>query len=343
MALGMKIPEVSKVRKKVISPSLPFPLCVYTYLSLRLEAKFGVSAYLQEEMLAFHEAHFSLAGVGDFTGRFLFHSLSGIRKGKGEGRGRADGYDDDGGGGPFEDLGGFGLDGHDRIHELLRRGYDDGDGGSGREGLALGGELEGEQDQSRYQQEDREQEQEWYGPGEGNRDGYDEWYDDDEEEDDGLGYYPDGVKRTLTDDQIAIFRHSEMEALKRAAGKKAEAEANRKSFAGAAGETAAREEGRGSAKRKAELSDGEEEEEGEISSATPPLLVPTEKKSKKRRKKRKNGLKDGEEPVDLRKRTWDVVDTGLATLDYGEEEGEDGGARGGEGRAVQRRTVSYDD
>ncbi|KAH0292313.1 hypothetical protein M436DRAFT_78940 [Aureobasidium namibiae CBS 147.97] len=33
--------------------------------------------------------------------------------------------------------------------------------------------------------------------------------------DDGLGYYPDGVKRTLTDDQIAMFRHSEIQALLR--------------------------------------------------------------------------------------------------------------------------------
>ena len=36
-----------------------------------------------------------------------------------------------------------------------------------------------------------------------------------EEEDDGLGYYDDGVKRTLTDEQIAIFRHSEVEELRR--------------------------------------------------------------------------------------------------------------------------------
>lgn len=35
------------------------------------------------------------------------------------------------------------------------------------------------------------------------------------EDDDGLGYYPDGVKRTLTDDQIAIFRHSEIYSLVR--------------------------------------------------------------------------------------------------------------------------------
>ncbi|KAF2436497.1 hypothetical protein EJ08DRAFT_674392 [Tothia fuscella] len=36
-----------------------------------------------------------------------------------------------------------------------------------------------------------------------------------EEEDDGLGYYPDGNKRTLTDEQVAIFRHSEIERMVR--------------------------------------------------------------------------------------------------------------------------------
>ncbi|KAF1944056.1 hypothetical protein EJ02DRAFT_420636 [Clathrospora elynae] len=35
------------------------------------------------------------------------------------------------------------------------------------------------------------------------------------EEDDGLGYYPDGTKRTLTDEQIAMFRHSEIHAILR--------------------------------------------------------------------------------------------------------------------------------
>ncbi|KAL1311636.1 hypothetical protein AAFC00_001746 [Neodothiora populina] len=35
------------------------------------------------------------------------------------------------------------------------------------------------------------------------------------EEDDGLGYYPDGVKRTLTDDQIAMFRHTEVQVILR--------------------------------------------------------------------------------------------------------------------------------
>lgn len=32
---------------------------------------------------------------------------------------------------------------------------------------------------------------------------------------DDLGYYPDGAKRTLTDEQIAIFRHSEIESILR--------------------------------------------------------------------------------------------------------------------------------
>lgn len=40
--------------------------------------------------------------------------------------------------------------------------------------------------------------------------------DADAAEEDDLGYYPDGVKRTLTDDQIAMFRHSEIQALVRA-------------------------------------------------------------------------------------------------------------------------------
>ena len=40
---------------------------------------------------------------------------------------------------------------------------------------------------------------------------------------DDLGYYPDGVKRTLTDEQIAIFRHSEIQAILRERRHKAEA------------------------------------------------------------------------------------------------------------------------
>ncbi|KAJ5472313.1 hypothetical protein N7530_006314 [Penicillium desertorum] len=39
--------------------------------------------------------------------------------------------------------------------------------------------------------------------------------ENDETTDEDLGYYPDGVKRTLTDEQIRIFRHSEIHALLR--------------------------------------------------------------------------------------------------------------------------------
>ena len=38
-------------------------------------------------------------------------------------------------------------------------------------------------------------------------------FEDHYQEDDGLGYYDDGVKRTLTDEQIAMFRHSEIQAI----------------------------------------------------------------------------------------------------------------------------------
>jgi len=44
--------------------------------------------------------------------------------------------------------------------------------------------------------------------------------DDDE---DALGYYADGTKRTLTDEQIAMFRHSEIQALVRARRRRQEA------------------------------------------------------------------------------------------------------------------------
>ncbi|KAL8768181.1 MAG: hypothetical protein Q9203_004694 [Teloschistes exilis] len=45
-----------------------------------------------------------------------------------------------------------------------------------------------------------------------------EWQEDRQEQQqevDDLGYYPDGVKRTLTDEQIAMFRHSEISRLLR--------------------------------------------------------------------------------------------------------------------------------
>ncbi len=140
-----------------------------------------------------------------------------------------------------------------------------------------------------------------------------------EEEDDGLGYYPDGVKRTLTDEQIAIFRHSELEALRRA-----------------------RESSSGTKHTKEDAV--HDLSEGEVSSPTPTAAASAKKSKKRKRGKAKNHnthhnqSKQGGEPIDLRKRTWDVVDTGLATLDYGEEDNQPV-----EARAIQRRHISYDD
>ncbi|KAK1636145.1 hypothetical protein BDP81DRAFT_394784 [Colletotrichum phormii] len=104
-------------------------------------------------------------------------------------------------------------------------------------------------------------------------------------EEDDLGYYNDGVKRTLTDDQIAMFRHSELETIKR------------------------EQERRSTAVRQA----GETGEDGNLTVAE--SSRPPGKSAKNKKKKRGKGK--GQEPKpDLRKRTWDVVESGLDTLDY---------------------------
>ncbi|RCI12161.1 hypothetical protein L249_0245 [Ophiocordyceps polyrhachis-furcata BCC 54312] len=102
------------------------------------------------------------------------------------------------------------------------------------------------------------------------------------DDDDGLGYYADGVKRTLTDEQIEIFRQSELRELLR---EQQPAVAERPK-------------------------PDEADEAVEHRSST---------RGVKRKKKGKyNGTsKPRYEPKpDLRKRTWDVVEPGLDTLDY---------------------------
>lgn len=113
-------------------------------------------------------------------------------------------------------------------------------------------------------------------------------------ETDDLGYYKDGVKRTLTDEQIEIFRHSELEALRR----KRE----------------------GGLERKNALPD--EDATQDIVSPEPEGSEEIISQSKSRggnarKKKRKGGQRRPVEPKpDLRKRTWDVVEAGLDSLDY---------------------------
>ncbi|KAM0440975.1 hypothetical protein ACHAPT_000279 [Fusarium lateritium] len=121
---------------------------------------------------------------------------------------------------------------------------------------------------------------------------YDAW----EEEDDGLGYYPDGVKRTLTDEQIEIFRHSELEALR----KKQAKQSDTKTVA--------------SSDEPMDLSDDSPAPaQPEAASST----LPTSFQSNKKRKKKKGPKRARPEPKpDLRKRTWDIVDKGLDSLNY---------------------------
>ncbi|ETS82170.1 hypothetical protein PFICI_07172 [Pestalotiopsis fici W106-1] len=184
---------------------------------------------------------------------------------------------------------------------------------------------------------------------------YEEYYEDYyDEEDDGLGYYPDGVKRTLTDEQIAIFRHSEVEALRRAEEKKS-AHGTRKPIEVGGDGHGESEVVRGTSLPEADtLEDGEE---GEIESDTPkPSTTTTSKKKKKKNKSKKNRQSTASNSADpqrgdpgwfkrtvkpdLRKRTWDVVETGMDSLDYDELEGNAGTNAG---QTAQRRRISYDD
>ncbi|KAG5929604.1 hypothetical protein E4U42_005309 [Claviceps africana] len=115
----------------------------------------------------------------------------------------------------------------------------------------------------------------------------------DRQDEDDLGFYHDGVKRTLTDEQIAIFRHSELRELEKRQGK-AKVKASRLSAG-------------------AETTDAERNGSAEGSSQG----ARAHNNRGARKKKKKGGRSVVHEPKpDLRKRTWDVVDAGLDSLDY---------------------------
>ena len=176
-------------------------------------------------------------------------------------------------------------------------------------------------------------------------------------EEDHLGYYEDGTKRTLTDEQIAIFRHSEIQALLRDRRRAAEAkeveeedrqvqnemqeEQNLQGKDGKAQENMLEE----PVQREDGSEDGElgQETETQIIELlnSPPAIKKKPLKLKKEKaeqiSKQKSFFKQYIKP-DLRKRTWDKVDTGLDSLDY--DEGETSAAST---RPSQRRRISYDD
>lgn len=166
-----------------------------------------------------------------------------------------------------------------------------------------------------------------------NEQGLEEVEQEEEVEEDGLGYYPDGVKRTLTDEQIAMFRHSEIQAILRARRHAAELDENILPEIQAPNNE-----------------EGEIEEDStkpDEKSISPRLNSKpayhtdgrtSNAKGQKRHKKRGAGILKQSIKPDLRKRTWDIVDTGLESLDYGEGPGgKDPGV------APRRRRISYED
>ncbi|EJT74497.1 hypothetical protein GGTG_08337 [Gaeumannomyces tritici R3-111a-1] len=134
----------------------------------------------------------------------------------------------------------------------------------------------------------------------------------DETEEDGLGHYADGVKRTLTDEQIEMFQHSELEALRK------------KNTYFPAGSCLQE----GAPTTSGDAADADTE--GDIDLA----VAPRKKKKRGKGRNRKPEVK-----VDLRKRTWDVVDTSLHSLDYGDQEQPSVPATA----TTKRRHISYDD
>lgn len=167
-----------------------------------------------------------------------------------------------------------------------------------------------------------------------------------EVEDDGLGYYEDGVKRTLTDEQIAIFRHSEMHAILR---DRRYAEEARRDESGTPASIP--EEGELEAGELEDDISGSREYEAEILAEEMPRLASVHspslkrarqkagRKAKKAEQARQKGWFKQNVKPDLRKRTWDKVDSGIGNLDYEEHSG----AAPVQNPVSQRRRITYED
>ena len=176
------------------------------------------------------------------------------------------------------------------------------------------------------------------GPAEGAGDleGLSEALDGDE-----LGYYPDGVKRTLTDEQVAIFRHSEIEALLRAQRYAQESKDSRETSANSLltgilviedGELE-NDKSATCINEKSNLGSGHPDQK-----ARKKACMMNTKHRKAQYAKERGFFKQKIKP-DLRKRTWDKVEAGMDSLMYDED---------GSGSTMtevdsQRRRISYDD
>lgn len=133
------------------------------------------------------------------------------------------------------------------------------------------------------------------------------------------------MKRTLTDEQIAMFRYSETQALQRAR----EGASTRRISSSPPTHV------------HTEALKGRRSGDGELSDDVSNTGVIAAKKKRKKKKKRGsgNGKRYYSPDPERRKRTWDVVETGLDGLDYGES----GQAQARISPARQRRKVTYDD
>ena len=160
-------------------------------------------------------------------------------------------------------------------------------------------------------------------------------------EEDELGYYPDGIKRTLTDEQIAIFRHSEFESLRREQRYAQESiDTQDESATPSATSILDVEEGE-LADKSASIASTEHRCPNARAQGRN-FKKNAGKMNKKQRKaeyaKEKGFFKQKIKP-DLRKRTWDKVDAGMDSLMYDE----DGSSAASPGMASQRRRISYND
>ena len=162
-------------------------------------------------------------------------------------------------------------------------------------------------------------------------------------EDDNLGYYPDGVKRTLTDDQIAMFRHSEIYSIVR------ERQVHRENLEAEGGEES---EFMGSQPEQLVKATASSDEEGEVRSdnevkdalATSPEAASQNAEDTQARKKRKvvdtdTGYGYGRKYASRSARGFvrglDSVTTQDQVLDYGEEHPTVDGAKENEVAATQ--------
>jgi hypothetical protein len=140
-----------------------------------------------------------------------------------------------------------------------------------------------------------------------------------DEDDDGLGYYPDGVKRTLTDEQIAIFRHSEIETLRREQEGHGDTlkRKSRDRSPGPNGNIKPNNGPKGNTNPNSSDTSGPSTTSTKSNEQThqSPSVNTTEINEGSNNTKRKKKARREPKP-DLRKRTWDVVDKGLDSLNY---------------------------